>query len=226
LRVRSIDKRGLEGFNAQQQIIVNAKPEPPFLLTPKLEEAILPKTPLEFSWSRQKEGRDYHFQIAKDRNFTNIVVNKPSIHNEELTIPEELPIGKYFWRVACIDQEGDGPFSDGQPFRRVSLPPKLEELDISDTSLSFRAREGLPGQTYHFQLSKNEDFKELLADKQTDKPLLKIPKPEGAGEYFIRIRTKDSDGFVGPFSTPQSIRIPYDYYWLISFLPLLVLLAL
>ena len=78
---------------------------------------------------------------------------------------------------------------------------------------------------YHFQMSDDESFEELLVDKYCDEPHFEIARPNG-GEYFIRVRTIDPDGFIGPFAAAQSIDVPYDLYWLLALLPLLALLAL
>ena len=225
LRIRAIDNQQLEGHNAQTQFTINAQPESPFLVAPKIGEGILIEEPPEFAWSQQKSIEKYHFQIAKDEKFSDILIDESSIDKIELTIKDELSLGKYYWRVAAIDQEGDGPFSDGQMFRRIVPAPKLEEPEISDKSLVIRSRKGLPGQKYHFQMSENESFDELMVDKRTDDPSFEIPKPD-SGEYFIRTRTIDPDGFIGPFSAPQSINIPYNFYWLLTLLPLLALIAL
>lgn len=225
LRIRAIDNQQLEGHNAQTQFTINAQPESPFLVAPKIGEGILIEEPPEFAWSQQKSIEKYHFQIAKDEKFSDILIDKSSIDKIELTIEDELSLGKYHWRVAAIDKEGDGPFSDGQMFRRIVPAPKLEEPEISDKSLVIRSRKGLLGQKYHFQMSENETFDELMVDKRSDDPSFEIPKPDG-GEYFIRTRTIDPDGFIGPFSAPQSINIPYNFYWLLTLLPLLALIAL
>lgn len=225
LRIRALDSQQLEGHNAQQQFTINAFPESPFLVSPKIGEGILIEESPEFTWSQQKNIEKYHFQIAKDESFSNILIDKPTIDEIELTIGEELSLGKYYWRVAAIDQNGDGPFSDGQMFRRIVPAPELEEPEISDDSLVIRSRKGLPGQKYHFQMANNETFNELIVDKRTDHPNFETARPDG-GEYFIRTRTIDPDGFIGPYSKPQSINIPYNLYWLLTLLPLLALIAL
>jgi hypothetical protein len=225
LRVRGIDTLQLEGYNAQRPIIINARPEPPFLLSPKPGGGILLEDNLEFSWSRQQEGSQYHLQISNSQDFSELLIDAANVDDNELTVTKKLALGKYFWRVAAIDQDGDGPFSDGQLFRRIAPAPELEAPDITDDTLAIRSRSGLPGQTYHFQMSDDESFSDLLVDKYSDEPGFEIPRP-GGGEYFIRVRTIDPDGFVGPFGTPQSIDVPYNYYWLLTLLPLLALLAL
>jgi hypothetical protein len=194
-------------------------------VSPKPGAGILLENNTEFDWSAQQGSQQYHLQIAKNLDFSQLLFDDQNIDDSELTVTDELALGKYYWRVAAVDQQGDGPFSDGQMFRRILPAPALEAPDISDDTLIIRSRSGLPGQTYHFQMADDETFSELLVDKYTDEPGFEIPRPDG-GEYFIRLRTIDPDGFVGPFGTPQSISIPYDYYWLLALLPLLALLAL
>ncbi len=224
LRLRSIDTQQLEGHNSQKQFTINALPESPFLVSPKTGEGIVIKETPKFNWSEQKNIDNYHFQISKDESFSSLLVDKPLINNVELSIDDELALGKYYWRVAAIDQEGDGPFSDGQMFRRI-MSASLEAPEISDESLVIRSRKGLEGQKYHFQMAKDDSFSELLLDEHTDQPSFETPRPDG-GEYFVRVRTIDPDGFIGPYTTPQSINIPYNLYWLLTLLPLLALIAL
>lgn len=226
IRVRSFDAKELEGYDAQSQIIINALPESPFLVSPKQGEGIFVEDSLIFSWSRQKGVSQYHLQIASSEDFSELLFDTAKVDTNELTMTDKMTSGKYYWRIAAIDQDGDGPFSDAQMFRRIVPAPVLEAPEITDDTLAFRSRSGLPGQTYHFQMSDDENFNELLADKQNDKPEFIIPRPSRGGEYFIRVRTIDADGFVGPFAAAQSIDVPYDFYWLLTLLPLLVLIAL
>lgn len=225
LRVRAIDNQQLEGYNAQTQITINARPEAPFLVSPKLGEGILLEDDSEFSWSRQQGTDRYHIQIASVEDFSEILIDIPDITENEKMITEKLGLGKYYWRIAATDQDGDGPFTDGQLFRRIVPAPDIEAPDITDEMLTIRSRKGLPGQSYHFQMSGDESFSDLLVDKRTDEPGFEITRPAG-GTYYIRVRTIDPDGFIGPFAAPQSIDVPYDLYWLLALLPLLALLAL
>jgi len=225
IRVRAIDMHQLEGYNAEQVITINARPEAPFLVSPKTGEGILLEDGVEFSWSNQEGTEQYHLQISNTADFSKILVDISDINDSEITVTNELPLGKYYWRIAGVDHDGDGPFCDAQMFRRIVPAPEIEAPEFTDDTLTIRSRKGLPGQSYHFQMSDDESFSELLIDKRTDEPSFEIDKPNG-GEYFIRVRTIDPDGFVGPFAKPQSIDIPYSLYWYLSVLMLLALIAL
>ncbi|MEQ1529607.1 MAG: hypothetical protein ABL925_09840, partial [Methylococcales bacterium] len=92
----------------------------------------------------------------------------------------------------------------------------------------------LTAQKYQFQIAKDELFKDILIDQQVPQPQLSIPPqpqlsipPQPPGTYYVRIRSIDGDGFIGPFSQAQVLEIPEGglYYWLLL-LPLLALIAL
>lgn len=225
IRVRALDLHKLEGHNGQRRMTVNSRPEAPFLIAPKPGAGILLEEKAEFSWSSQEGTNQYHFQISNTPEFNNILIDRPELVDSEISIENKLGLGKYYWRIAGVDSQGDGPFTDGQMFRWIAPAPELEAPEITDESLMIRSRSGLPGQTYHFQMADDESFRELIVDKFTDKPGYEIARPNG-GQYFIRVQTIDPDGFVGPFSAPQSINVPYSLYWYLTLFALLALLAL
>ncbi|MGD0961717.1 MAG: FecR domain-containing protein [Methylomonas sp.] len=225
-RIRGIDKQGLEGKNAEIAIKINAKPEAPFLQEPKPDVGLSEETP-GFIWARQDNVQKYHFQLARDNKFTDLVADFPDLTDNAVNSGYALELKQYFWRVASIgDAEGQGPFSDPQTFKRVQPPPQAEEPSINDTSLILRWPADLPDAKYRFQMAKDESFAEPLIDKVISEPTLEIERPE-AGEYYIRVCTQYADGFVGPFGKPQIIEISDDdYWWLLGFLPLLALIAI
>lgn len=225
IRLRGIDDQQLEGHNAQGKIEINAKPEAPLLMTPKAGDGFLLESSVSFSWAKQQSIDAYHLQISRDPGFSDLLLDKQNIKGNQLDITEEMKVGKYYWRIAATDQDGDGPFSDSLMFRRIVPAPEFEVPEISEDKVFIRSRKGLPGQRYHFQMSEDESFNELMFDEYTDEPGFEIPKP-GSGEYFIRVQTIDPDGYIGPFAAAQTIEIPFNYYWLLSLLPLLALIAL
>ena len=225
MRIRGINSEGLEGKNALHNFELNARPEAPFLVEPKPGAGLLEEKPI-FVWSKNKISLGYHFQLSKTIDFSEVLINVNNTKEGEFTPDEPLNIGKYYWRVAAIDQDGDGPFSDPQLLRRIMPAPEMDAPEISEDSLVIRFRSGLPGQKYQVQMAADEVFTELLRDEQLSAPELEIPIP-GPGEYFVRIRTIDPDGFIGPYGSAQAIDIPRDgWYWFLVLLPLFALFAL
>ena len=219
--LRGIDEQGLEGKNALYSFTINARPEAPILQEPKPDEGLIEETP-PFVWARQEGIEKYHFQLARDKDFSDLVIDLPELVDAHVDQGYKLELKQYYWRVACIsDSEGQGPFSDRQTFKRLSPPPQAEAPAINDTTLVLRWPADLPGVTYHFQMAEDESFAKPMIDKNLSVPTLEIDRPDG-GEYFIRVSTTYPDGFVGPFGKPQIIDVPYSglYWWLLTLLPL------
>lgn len=218
--IRAIDENGLEGKNADYYFTVNAKPEAPILQEPKPEAGLTEETPA-FVWARQQGINQYHFQLAKDKAFKDLLADVPDLSEAVVNSGYRLELGQYFWRVASISpDEGQGPFSDPQTFKRVVPPPQAEEPEIGDTTLVLNWSADLPGSKYHFQMAKDEAFNEIVYDKLVDTPKVELDRPEG-GEYYIRVSTEYPDGFTGPFGKPQIIDVPDSgwYWWLLTVLP-------
>ena len=62
--------------------------------------------------------------------------------------------------------------------------------------------QGLPGQRFDFQLARDEGFTQIVEQRETDRTEVELPLP-GAGRFHVRLRARDADGFVGPWSTSQ-----------------------
>ncbi|MEQ1531924.1 MAG: FecR domain-containing protein, partial [Methylococcales bacterium] len=171
LRIRRIDEHGLEGNNADKAVVINARPEAPFLIAPKPEAGVTEPRPY-LLWSGQKNVHNYHVQIAKDKDFKDIVINQAQVADVKFAPDQDLPLGHYFWRVASVDeQHTDGPFTDGQPFKRIAPAPELDEPEIADETILLRARSAaLTAQKYQFQIAKDELFKDILIDQQVPQP--------------------------------------------------------
>lgn len=225
-RLRGIDAAGLEGEDATFTIVVNARPEPPILVAPPPGGGVREAQP-RLQWSESDPMYQYRVQVARDGQFADIVADEPDIPEGGYTVRQALEPGRYFWRVAAVDrQEGAGPFSNPQDFRRPPPGPALEPPAVGDEELVLRWRAGLPGQRFEVQLSASQDFREPLVDLRTDAAQVVVPRPE-AGTYYMRVRTIDVDGFEGFFETPQRITVPAKSQpWWLLIIPLLPILLL
>lgn len=226
LRIRGIDKNLLEGLSAEHEFTLNARPEAPFLIEPKPDAGVTEESP-RFVWAKLQSAQNYHFQIATDAAFTHVIVDADRLVDAETVSTLKLELGQYYWRVASKnDHEGLGPFSDIQSFRRILPAPEAEDPELSETSITMQWRAGLLGQKYQFQMADEVLFEAPMIDTTTEDAELIIDRPD-SGEYFIRVRTIEPDGFVGPYGEPQAITIPieFNYWWLLA-LPLLGLIAL
>lgn len=211
LRIRGIDAKGLEGRDAVHCFRLHARPEPPFLIKPADQSAVLEHA-LVFEWAEPQNAAAYHFQLAEDERFTTLVFDLPKYAKPNLTPDRTLKPGRYFWRVATQDTAGRvGPFSDPQLFR-LQATPKLQAPEVTADAMTFRWSAGLPGQQYQFQLAKDFQFEMVIVDQRVSEPQLTISRPE-SGFLYLRMRTIDADGYVGPYSPAQRIDVPPANYW-------------
>jgi hypothetical protein len=222
LRVRSIGENRLEGRDAEHAFTLKARPEPPFVRRPT-NRAYGEST--QFDWTEGAGIASYHFQLASDDGFAQLLADESAVAATS-RITRSLVPGHYFWRVASIDARGDhGPFGDVIAFEQRPVPasPQPEAPEIDDDQLHFRWRAGDPGQRYLLQLAKTPDFAELLLEQTTDVAQVVVPRP-AAGDYFMRVKAIEADGFSGPFGAPQRFTVPGTSGWWLLLLLLPVVL--
>ncbi len=129
IRISAVAKNGLEGLTAPVAFTVNLYPSSPTLTA---VDSIFISATEALIWS-EVEGIDYfNVQIAKDKNFSQLVVDQ-QVNKEQFLIVNPLKFGQYYWRVASLQGQGltdKGPFS---PFSRFSYTTKIKapELRIS-----------------------------------------------------------------------------------------------
>jgi hypothetical protein len=211
LRIRGIDARGLEGRDAHHRFRLHARPEPPFLMQP-VDQSIVLENALVFEWSEPQNATAYHFQLATDERFTTPLLDLAEQAGSRLTLDRPLEPGRYYWRVATRNAaDQNGPFSDPQ-FFRLQATPKLQAPEVATGAVTFRWSAGLPGQRYEFQLARDINFENLMVNQRVSEPQLTIPRPE-SGFCYLRMRTVDADGYLGPYGPTQRIDIPPESYW-------------
>ncbi len=205
IRVTAIDQHGLEGMPLLQGFTMKAFPEPPFVVEPKAKAR---SSDVHFVWTEAQFARSYHFQLAKDAEFKQLVAEKSEIKGIDYN-HGNLADGQYYWRVATqIEVAGkleQGPYSDIQAFQKLPAQSFTGLDDGLDNQMSFNWN-GEPGQSFSLQIARDAEFKQLVLQRDLTKPELKIPRPE-AGVYFIRVRASDPDGYVSPYSATQKFTI-------------------
>lgn len=217
VRVRGVDSSGIEGFEAQRRITINARPEPPFLLEPGAEAQTSASQPV-FRWTRRVEGTAYHFQLAQDPQFASTLIDRGDLQGDHFAPQEALPPGLYHWRVGAIDPaEGAGPFSEAQILRRLPDAPSMEPAPSGDQP-SLRWSRGGPNDRYQLQMARDQAFSDVLVDEELDDAQYS-PKGLAAGTYYVRLRTHSADGYASAWSDAQQfeLRSQWNWYWLLLF---------
>jgi hypothetical protein len=219
-RARAIDKVALEGSDAVRAFKLKARPEPPFISEPK-DKNKFAAAKVEFKWASSTEAGSYRFQLASNADFSQTISDERGVvlSSSGSAFSPSAPIkpGDYFWRVASVRPDGDvGPFGDVQSFTLKAMPqapnPPKEEGNRVGFSWS-----GEPGQAFDFQLASDAEFKTLVQEKKLSQPEITIEKPSDAGTYYMRYRSIDADGFIGPYSSAQTIEVKANRWWLLLF---------
>lgn len=205
MRVRAIAADGLEGRDARATLMLKARPEPPLPSEPQpgAERVSGVST---FAWSASSEARSYRLQVARadDDEFARPLHDVKGIEGARAELPA-LPAGAYLWRVASVRADGDqGPFGDEHAFRVRELPPQPAAPaapSVGDQTIRFFWG-GQPGQRFDFQLARDAAFEQIVDQRTLDRTDVELPRP-GSGRYHMRVRVRDSDGYVGPWSATQ-----------------------
>ncbi len=223
LRVRAADAQSLEGLNAQKQILVRARPEPPVAFTP-VPDADVVNGSTSFSWAEYAEAARYHLQIARNEQFTDLLLDKPDVNGNALAMDAAWAPGKYFWRLATVLRGGKhGPFGDAMAFTLIE-PSAMAPPTVDETTVRL-AWSGPKDLSHRVQVANEPSFGRPLHDQTVKALQLSLATPE-PGTYYVRTLALLPSGKEGPWSAPQRFEVPAKPRWgiyllLLMFLPLL-----
>lgn len=209
IRVHGIDAQRLEGLDASCTVTIAAHPQPPLVIEPQPNGKVRDTRP-HFRWTESAEAASYAWQLASDEGFVHLLGEQATLAGDGVRAPNALPLGRYWWRIASRDKQGKlGPYSDPMPFDLVAEPPApaLNAPQHSGKDMDFGWQAGLPGQRYQVQMARDADFAQPTLDQTVAQPSLQIPKP-GHGTWYLRVRTLDNDGYAGPWSPAQKVKLP------------------
>lgn len=220
LRVRAVDARGLEGQDADHRFRLKARPEAPLPSAPVPRAVVIGST-ANFAWAANAQAQHYRMRLLHTP-FTSAPTAPRTPGHADFNAPlrdiqpitgltttlEGLAPGLYHWQLASVRAGGDqGPWGEVRSFELRPPPPEPKPPAVGDRSISF-GWEGLPGQTFEFQLARDAEFKAPLFTRQLTAPSFELPLP-GTGRFFVRLRARDPDGFLGPYTTPQYFDIAH-----------------
>jgi len=223
LRLRALDADGLEGYDTVITLQVDARPLPP-VLQQSMPVTSNPSPSLR--WQALANASAYLLQMADNAAFSQIMIDA-RLQTNRYTPARWLSPGRYHWRVATLDQDGErGPFAEPQSFLRV--PPQAPaqahaEVRGDVTRLYWEPVEFAA--SYRLQVATDASFSELIQETElADSELSLSALP--AGDYFYRVRAIGPAGDAGEHAQTVPFVIEESRYgWLMLLaLPLLLLL--
>lgn len=205
LRARAIDAQGLEGRDADHRFRLKARPEAPMPSAPA-PKAVSFGDRADFSWAANAEAARYRLRLASDADFKTVLRDIPDLAGLATTL-DGLSPGVYHWQLASVRANGDqGPWGASRSFELRPLPPVPKPPQVGDRGVSF-AWEGAPGQTFEFQVARDAAFTQIVLERQLSQPGIELALP-GSGRFYVRLRARDPDGFIGPYTTAQYFDVP------------------
>jgi hypothetical protein len=230
LQLRAIDASGLAGADARHEFEVERPLAPPALIAPPDLSAWRDST-LRLVWSAPTGARQFQLQLARDRGFTDLVIERSSIKDLEFELPAGLPPGRYYWRVArAADDDADERFTQPFEFTVYELPvaPQPHVKETTSGTLRFSWTTVTQATRYRLQLARDARFRELVLDIDTPGTELRVAALPW-GRYFYRVQSIGDSGRLGAPSAARVLQVPR---WipapqvLLLVTPLLILLLL
>ena len=195
----------------------------PLLVIPQNEAEIVYKDfiPAQFSWKSDLEDCTYVVLIAKDKDFSNVVLKRET---KKLNFAEQIPVsdlneGTYFWKVIrnSYDRDDITPESEVRSFKIVKYIPQSNKLlyppenysaeasQIASTTFIWKLSDENKDAQTTVQFSKTKDFSQILVEKETDgQQISHINLSEGAWYWRIGVM---NDASTKEFTTPRKIQI-------------------
>lgn len=198
LRVRVIDRQGLEGENAEHALLLATQPAPPPLLQPA-PAAALRHSLVTLRWADTGAAAGYRLQVAGRAGFA-----APEIDLElgpVATAAVALAPGHYQWRLASRPAPGQrGPFGAPWPFTVQPLPdaPLAGPPQSGRQGVAWAWQAVAPAQSYQVQVAHEPAFIAPILDLPVAGLQVLLPLTE-PGRYALRVRSVGADGAAGPY---------------------------
>jgi hypothetical protein len=98
-------------------------PIAPMLYGSAAQPSVNQAEPVVFQWAPNGFVRSFHFQVATDSGFNNLVVDQPALTNFSYTLASVLPGTNYYWRVNVANFGGT---SDWSTTSFATVPPMIQ----------------------------------------------------------------------------------------------------
>jgi len=166
---------------------------------------------VHLSWENMGPGFTYQFQMARDKEFRQILIDE-KCNRPEITFPEPAVSGAYYIRLRPIGPDGQaGNFFPAQRYETTTnLEPPIilspEEIaeyrDIYDIRVTWR---NVPrGSAYRVVLARDRTFQYIIYDNSNITNTALTFWNLDYGTYFLKVSAISKDGAEGPFSDTVS----------------------
>ncbi|PID75310.1 MAG: hypothetical protein CSB23_04330 [Deltaproteobacteria bacterium] len=175
---------------------------PPTLLVSR-EGKILFNDTVKVGWLRNEQAKAYHFQLAADENFADILEERDITANEFAFT--NLEPGSYRFRVQAVAEDGfRSRYSAVDRWRIQAEADVSTDVGSSDDGLHFQWADMGKGFTYDIEISRNNSFTDIfLSESDLDTTEFASRKYIEPGTYYFHMRGVAEDGMATPWTPTQ-----------------------
>lgn len=158
---------------------------------------------VEFTWESVENSNGYLIEVARDHDFTNLIVKEET--SQKVFKTSKLTDGPVYWRVSSVYGNDRKPSSISQieieKLKEVTPPSLLEPAQQFEVNYDyFEQNKGIPFKwdyvdqtTYKFVLDKNDSFESPLVVIETTEKSALIKQPLQPGTYYWALGYKNLD---------------------------------
>ncbi len=199
LKIRAKDQYGIAGYDAIHPFIVRARPFAPDLTSPPSNSVVRESQP-ELIWQQVVDAHRYVVQLSKDIDFKQIIEAQQT-DKTMIKLHYSLEAGEYYWRVASVRQNQEGPFANTGQFTYKPTPPIPDMSQLKVKVMQNRVYvDTLPspiGLTYEVHLDNDRNHqKDVWVGKRLPAQFSFLLKEYGKQTLYIHYL--DSDDVIGP----------------------------
>lgn len=169
---------------------------------------------LTLFWNPLPGSDAYHLQVSDDENFNNIIFENEEVSTTAALVSDLSSVTTYFWRVRGVNSAGPGPWAEAYSFSTALFAPGIVSLTAPEdkahdqpSTVTFIWEAMSNVDTYHLQISTDENFNALIydADDHTETSEALGPLAYSTMHYW-RVRGINAAG-EGPWSETYTLTI-------------------
>ncbi|MDX1914500.1 MAG: FecR domain-containing protein [Methylophilus sp.] len=206
LKIHAKDQYGIAGYDATHPFIVRARPIAPNLTLPVSNSVVRVSQP-ELIWQPVTDTQRYVVQLSKEIDFKHIVETQQT-DKTTIKLNHSLEAGQYYWRVASVSQNQEGPFTNVSQFTYKPAPPIPDisqlKVKVMQNRVYVDTLASPVGLTYEVHLDNDQNHqKDVWVGKGLPAQFNFLLKEYGKQTLYIHYL--DSDDVLGPSAV-------YEFY--------------
>lgn len=186
-------------------------PSTPILISPR-DGANNLDTVVTMLWDKNPNNSEYRLEVARNAGFTELILAEAL--EDTFYVADELNFNTfYYWRVRALNVDNlISNWSVTNRFKTGLISPTIIFPEAGQRNVPLELRidwDPVTGGTaYDFQLSKDNQFQDLLIDQRTTNTHYDLSNLEYFTEYYWRVRVRNVAGELSPWNEANFTTTP------------------